>query len=170
MWEGWKHTQHPWTSLMVIPLRRTMTTTMFSDGWSSYHTTLHRWWLIERCWTSHVQCGICPPSGPGFLPRNFNLSMFFWFLFFWKFFWKLECKEVSWKKCFEMRSRWVYPSSGIQWENKSSPCFSFFSFYFVPPTFLPFFSLYGLHSLFSKFKIHTPTIHFLFAHPPALLE
>ena len=69
-----------------------------------------------------------------------------------------------------MRNRWVYPSFGIQWENKSSPCFSFFSFYFVPPTFLPFFSLYGLHSLFSKFKIHAPTIHFLFAHPPALLE
>ena len=110
------------------------------DGWSSHHATLHRRWLTERRWTSRVQYGICSPLGPGFLPRNFNLSMFFWFLFFWKLFWKLECKEVSWKWFFEMRNRWCYPSFGIQWKKKNIyglPVFlSFFfsfSFYLVSP-------------------------------------
>ena len=144
------------------------------DGWSSHHATLHRRWLTERRWTSRVQYGICSPLGPGFLPRNFNLSMFFWFLFcfvfffffffFWKLFWKLECKEVSWKWFFEMRNRWLYPSFGIQWKTKKwSP---YFSFPFFP---LFFYSLFLLISsppsifkilksthLLSIFCLHTP--------------
>ena len=62
-----------------------------------------------------------------------------------------------------MRNRWDYPSSRIPWENKSSPCFSFFSFYSLSPP-PPFSSpLYGLPSLFLNSKsTHYP---FLCAHP-----
>jgi len=79
---------------MVSPLRWTAVTTVLSDGWPSHHAILHRQWLTEKCWNTCVQCEICPPSGPGLLPRNFNLSMFS-FCVFLKAFLKIRMQKKS---------------------------------------------------------------------------
>ena len=118
---------------MVTPLRRTGTTMTFFDGWSSHHATLHQRWLTERCWTSCVQCGICPPSWPSFLPRNFNLSMFFCFCFL-KAFLKIRMQRGLMKM--------IFP-----------PLFSLFFPYMVST---PSFQNSKSTHLVSVFCLHTP--------------
>ena len=122
---------------MVTPLRRTATTTALSDGWPSHHVILHRQWLTEKCWNICVQCGICPPSGPGFLPRNFNLSMFF-FCVFLKAFLKIRMQKKGVMKMIflELRNRSA-PLFLNPVENKMVSLFfplpsSSFSFFFSP--------------------------------------
>ena len=62
-----------------------------------------------------VYSRICPPSGPGFLPRNFNLSMFF--CVFWKLFENLNakrCNENDFRRREKDGSILVLESSGKQ--------------------------------------------------------
>ena len=148
---------------MVTSLRRTVTTTAFSDGWPSHHATLHRRWLTEKCRSIHVQCGICPPLRTRFSPKKFqSLNVFFFFL---KAFLKIRMRKGVMTMIFgdEKQIRLlVLESSGKQ--NGLSPPLSFF---FLLPFIVS--TLY-----FQKLKIHLLSVlvcapHYPFLFAPTLL-
>ena len=145
---------------MVTPLRRTATTTALSDGWPSHHVILHRQWLTEKCWNICVQCGICPPSGPGFLPRNFNLSMFF-FCVFLKAFLKIR-----------MQKKGVMKMIFLELRNRSAPLFlnpvenKMVSLFFPLPSSSFFFFFFSLLLLFFRhYMVSTPSFQNFKIHP-----